>query len=417
MRPTRRQSGGILVLMAALSMVLIAFVGLVVDGGQITSQQRSAQNAADGAALAAAFYILNTGGASTTAATNLAKVVGTQNGVPSTEVNPSYYNSSGGSTSSPNLVAYVQADVSHTFPNLFLPIMNLTTATVTATAKVKVSHATFACEICILSPSGPGALTVSGSLSPQFQGARISVNSSDPASMQFGSGAFVSDQSITTVGGFTVAAGGTVSPTPTTNGAAGADQFPSVPYPTFTTPNNGAFTTSSGTSTLTPGVYSNVDIGGSAVVTMSPGNYVITGHFNVTGSATLTANNVMMFFACSAYPTPCTTGGQLGASFTFTSTGNMDAWTAPVTGTYANMALFYDRNNTSPINVSGTGSSDVDILGSVYAASATATFGGPDVEMESMIVVNKLVLNGTSFQNEVTYSQNYSTPNALTLIV
>lgn len=412
-----RQSGGILVLVAALAMLLVAFVGLVVDGGQITAQQRSAQNAADGAALAAAFNILNGTGPTTTPAASLASAVAGQNGVPSTELQMTFTDAGGLSTTSAIAVRYVQADVSHTFPNLFLPIMDLTTATVTATAKVRVTRPTFACEICVLSPSGAGAFTVSGSLSPQLQGGRISVNSSDPAAMRFGTGNFVSNQSITTVGGYTVAAGGTVAPTPTINGGAGADQFPGVTYPNFTTPNNGAFSSTAGATTMQPGVYSTVDIGGTAVVTMAPGIYVITGHFNVIDSATLYADNVMMFFACAGYPAPCAAGGQAGASFTFTSSGNMDAWTAPVTGPYAGMALFYDRNNTSPINISGTGTSDVDIIGTVYAASAAATFGGPDVEMNSMIVVSTLTFNGTSFENEVTYSQNYSTSNSLTLIV
>jgi Flp pilus assembly protein TadG len=49
------RSGAILVLFGMLLVVLIGLVGLVIDGGLLMASHRTAQNAADAAAMAAAF--------------------------------------------------------------------------------------------------------------------------------------------------------------------------------------------------------------------------------------------------------------------------------------------------------------------------------------------------------------------------
>src|SRR5262245_28064474 len=66
-----RRPGKILVLFALLLPVLLGMAGLTIDGGLLMTSQRSAQNAADAAALAAAYDLMR--GKSTTAATATAK--------------------------------------------------------------------------------------------------------------------------------------------------------------------------------------------------------------------------------------------------------------------------------------------------------------------------------------------------------
>jgi hypothetical protein len=56
----RRSQGQSLVLVALMAIVLVAFVGLAIDGGMAFSQRRAAQNAADGASLRGA-YLMRTG--------------------------------------------------------------------------------------------------------------------------------------------------------------------------------------------------------------------------------------------------------------------------------------------------------------------------------------------------------------------
>src|SRR5688572_7051412 len=54
----RRRKGQSLVLIAVCLMVLVAFVGLAVDGGSMLDQRRQAQNGVDGAALAGTRFML-----------------------------------------------------------------------------------------------------------------------------------------------------------------------------------------------------------------------------------------------------------------------------------------------------------------------------------------------------------------------
>jgi hypothetical protein len=94
----KRQRGQILVTFALLLPVLFVAVAVLVDGGYLYGQRRSAQNAADAGALAAAMAVAKSGtcdGSATTAATYLAL----QNGAPGPAVSyvlPSVFTPPGG---------------------------------------------------------------------------------------------------------------------------------------------------------------------------------------------------------------------------------------------------------------------------------------------------------------------------------
>lgn len=81
--PTRDESGQILVLFALSAVIIIAMVGLVLDGGDTFAQRRDQQNAADLAATAGANAYLNTNGnvaTRTAAAIAAARASATRNG-------------------------------------------------------------------------------------------------------------------------------------------------------------------------------------------------------------------------------------------------------------------------------------------------------------------------------------------------
>jgi len=105
------QQGSVLVLAAAMSLLLIGFVGLAVDGGEIQAQQRQSQNAADGAALAAATAVINADNYAytTTDATNIAIAVAGFAGIDAADVTVTYKDGAGSVTSVPTSVATVTA--------------------------------------------------------------------------------------------------------------------------------------------------------------------------------------------------------------------------------------------------------------------------------------------------------------------
>ena len=155
-----QQSGSIMVIVAVSMLILIAFVGLVVDGGEITSEVRVSQNAADAAALAAAWEWADNG-QNITSAKALASVVAVKNGIPASDLTVTFLDAAHNPTSIGSEVAYVDGDGSHQFQTLFLPIINIDSARTTAHAEVQVVGDPYECVVCSLSQSAANALSIS----------------------------------------------------------------------------------------------------------------------------------------------------------------------------------------------------------------------------------------------------------------
>ncbi len=69
-------------------------------------------------------------------------------------------------------------------------------------------------------------------------------------------------------------------------------------------------------STLLPGIYSEIKNSH----TLSPGVYVLTGDITLNGNDLIQGDGVMLYFACSNYPTPCAAGEE-GAGIKATGNG------------------------------------------------------------------------------------------------
>jgi len=123
----RANEGQILVLFALAALVIIAMVGLVLDGGSTFSQRRSQQNAADLAALAGAnaYLLTNDAVQATTAAETAAAWNGFSNGVNGVVVTVSFDYSNG---------AAVTVGISAPHPNAFTPAVGIESWEVSTTA-------------------------------------------------------------------------------------------------------------------------------------------------------------------------------------------------------------------------------------------------------------------------------------------
>src|ERR1019366_1615640 len=96
-----------------------------------------------------------------------------------------------------------------------------------------------------------------------------------------------------------------------------------------------------------------ISASGNGDLTLNPGTYIITGSLSLTGNGNLIANGVTLYFACAAYPSPCSTG-QSGANFTLTGNGSMTL-SAPTSGVFQGLSIFADRNNTANDALTGNG--------------------------------------------------------------
>src|SRR5207237_8855935 len=104
----------------------------------------------------------------------------------------------------------------------------------------------------------------------------------------------------------------------------------------------------------------------------NPVHDVIRGELGVSGTGSIVGSGGTLYLACSGYPTPCITG-QAGAQIAMSGSGSSQL-TAPTSGTYKGLAIFYDRANISPIAISGNGGDS--LTGTVYGKSAVAELSG-----------------------------------------
>jgi hypothetical protein len=428
-----------------LTPVLVAFAGLCIDGGEIAAQARWSQNAADAAALAAAYDITNNS-FSLVDATNLGNLLAGENNIPAADLTLSYYQADGTSTATtPAQVAFVQADVSHTFANLFLPIINIDTASVAAHARVAVASGG-GCGLCVLSSNASPAVQITGTSSIHLNSA-ISINSSASGATSTTASVYIHSGSMTTtagginlVGTALVNGGGSVNPAATLGSSPITDPLASVPAldpslcgTTYT--QYGAWDSgSSGASTIPAGVagavacYPSISIHGSSTVTMAPGRYLISGPLAVTTGGSLAANGVFIYLSCNsgsgspAAPIACTNGsGQVGGSITISGSAPVTI-TAQNSGTYQGLAIMADRYNT---NANGTvlslgGSGTLSTTGTVYAASGHMALSGSAASQtfSSRFIVGTITESGSSsITINYTNSQNYASPGSLKLVL
>jgi hypothetical protein len=119
------------------------------------------------------------------------------------------------------------------------------------------------------------------------------------------------------------------------------------------------------------------------------------------------AGGVMLYFTCSSgnQIVACASGGQAGGSLSLAGTGSLTL-SPQTTGPYANLTVFYDRNNNAPINLSGT--PGLAFTGTVYAKDSALSLNGTGTTLSSMFIVNSATISGNG-----TIGVNYnSTQNA-----
>jgi hypothetical protein len=433
----RQQGGSIMVIVAVAMLVLIAFVGLVVDGGEITSQVRISQNAADGAALAAAWEFAENS-QNITSARTLATIVAGKNGIPTADLTLTFLDANHNTTAIPSAVQYVDADVNHAFPTLFLPIINIDTASAKAHAEAQVVNDPYACVVCGIDAHASGALSVSQAVS--ITGGSITVDS-DSATALTVTGSLTATPGVNVVGG--VSGGANISPSATTGVAAQADPLLSIPEPTLSLYTSCPVHATIGSNgPWAPGIYAGISANGSTNVKLDgaasgacgmQGVFVFTGDISLSGNATLsTVNGAMIFLTCATFPVTycggttsatgaCSTAGTTGA--TLAEAGSSQTQFSPSAGyggPYAGMAVFADRCNKPAsgyvIDYSGTGSTPSSLSGTVYAALGTVHFGGNESWTLSSRIVGDKVAFDVPLTDTFSSNVNY-TPQVQLLLV
>jgi len=385
--------------MAVVSLLaLCAMVGVAADLGLSFDDRRKAQTAADAAALAGAQEIRRgTSGGVVAAGNDSATANGFTNGVNGATVTINNPPTSGYYAANP---AFVEAVVTHSRPSVFMGILGIPTAGVTARA-VAGTQEVHNC-IYALSRTGVG-LDLNGSSTGLSAGCGVVVDSSSSPAVSVGSGSLYADS---------VAVTGTITGSCSTpNGATCQSGIPPAPDPlatragpTFSGCDYGqpkAVKITGGTVSLSPGVYCDgINISGGATVTFQPGTYILNGGgLSVSGSSTIQGTGVTFYNTGNkqhTYGAISISAGTLGFLY------------APTSGSMQGMLFFQDRNATiksGAMTNTVSGSSNLILEGIYYFPTTDLVFsGGGNIAIDyTIIVANTIKLSGNT-----TISANFS---------
>ena len=419
-----------------LAPVLLGMVGLTVDGGLILASYRQTQNAADAAALAAAYDLYNgtLSGAHTLTTSNYAGA-GSYNNMTGTTVTINIPPSTGPHAGAGN-TTYAEAIVSYPYKTSFIQVLGpSSTQTITARAVAGGPLSSPVEGVMTLVQSPPGGaggadLTVSGGATLTVDGPVVVNATTSGALAVNGSNSRVFATKVSVSGGVTGSSqvenypsGGGASPLTANTAVNYADPYASLAAPStsngvvntnygspsisngsrsgLVSPNS--YNSSTGVTTLNPGLYTAITISGGSV-TFSPGIYVLEGGgMAISGGATVNGSGVMFYNTANNYNASTgadgsnpqfNTGIAISGGSTFNLTGINNS-----SSPYNGMLIFSDRSNPNSnshntITISG-GSSTSPITGTVYAPTTNVTISGQS-NFSSQFIVGTLTVTGGS---------------------
>lgn len=354
----RDRSGAALVFTALMLPVLLGFLGLSTDVGLWYAAKRTAQTAADAAAIAGAYEVVR--GSGSAGVRLAAEQDAARNG----------YDPAGGdvlTVDSPPVAGpragvpgAVEAVLRRTPPLFFSRLVRDEPVTVTARA-VAMTAPLDAC-LWALEPVAT-ALEVAGAADVEL-GCGVYANSINAEAIDQNGAACLTAPSITVVGGYE---GDCLHPRPRTGAPQLGDPLTYLDAPSHGGCDHAAkVKVTGGAVTLTPGVYcGGIEITGGAV-TFAPGTYVLKGGvLSATGGSTVTGAGVTFYLTAGA-------GGHARLSLEATA---MDL-SAPTSGPYKGILFFQDRAAPESVRNKVAGNADLRLDGLLYFPTTQLEFAG-----------------------------------------
>lgn len=410
----RNDQGQILVLTVLCMSVLLGFMALAIDVGQLLYSKRQLQAAADAAAIAGALEIAQCASTTNCAAMQAAaKSAITENGyaTPALVTQCAANTNTGltlilnngpcalGSSDPKNgNASYVEALVTLQQPMLFARILGLDSVRLTARAEAGKGDATYCVHVINSSASQALLMNSNANLTASCG---VIVDSSSSTSMLINSGASLISTANNTHGGTLINGSPTISPSIVTGVAVQADPLASLPTPTVgscgtttSSPYTGSkyqLNVNSGvTATFNPGVYcGGINLNSNATATFNSGTYIFQGSVNVNSGASITGNGVTIYMD----------SGQF-----IMNSGSSANLVAPTTGTYAGVLIYQSKSDTNQLILNGSSTSVWQ--GAIYLPTANLTLNsGSNLAAYTILDVNTLTINsGANFTVGSDYS-------------
>jgi Flp pilus assembly protein TadG len=374
----KNDAGQAIILFAFTIIVLMGFAGLGVDMGYLRYMRRTMQAATDSAALAGAAeigYNDVTSAAKADASTN--GFTDGSNGTTVTVNNPPLSGPYQGES------AYVEVLIAQNQPTFFMKVLGVYSHMVSTRAVAFVGNA----GACVygLDPSAQGTVKVSGNVTVDVKCGVLDNSNNDAAAVDNGTNGCLTATGIGVVGGYKEGSCG-FTPTPVTGIAAFSDPLAYLQPPTTPT-TNGTCTTSGGTTTCYPGLYTGgINISGGNRVFSSGTYYINGGGINITGGATVTGNGVTFYLSgtSSSYKGVSIAGGTNVTLIAPTDSGDP----------YENVLFFQDRSITKGSTGSGSsinGGTGVTLQGVLYFPTTSIQYSGTSANAEDTILIGDTI--------------------------
>lgn len=395
-QPKQKRNGNVAVIIAVCLTLLIGFAAFSLDGGLIQHNRRSAQAAADAAALAAAAELFVnyptysgidvTGSAATKAKSNAASNGFDNDGV----TNKVIVNIPPKTGMFKNKAGYAEVLIEYYQKRAFSKVWGSSDVKITGRAVAIGAWAPFRNGILVLNPVEPAALNNNGNGLMRVVNADVIDNSKAPdGATATGSGTLEAPIFYLAGNpGYSTSGSGTFNGVIKSNTPPTPDPLAYLlpPDPTkMTMQSKNPTNTSNGVTTLYPGVYKGgIHASGQSTLVMMPGIYYMDeGGFEFTGQGNLEAIGVMIY----------TKPKQTSDTVTISGIGSIK-WSPPTSGPYTGIALWQERSSTNTVTISGNGTSQM--TGTFYAQHgmlAVSGNGAGDV-LGSQYISDKVNLGG-----------------------
>lgn len=418
---------------------MFGIVGLVTDLGYMYFVKKSAQNAADAAAMAAILqFQWGLGGSGASCGTggvvcqnptscnpapsnylNSACLYAAQNGFSASgNQNVTVAAGTGTPPTAPGVISlgyWVTVRVTQTVPQLFMAAMGFSNGSVAARATAATTPARDC--IWIMDPTDQDSLYMNGNTKLSST-CGVYVDSNNAQALGGVGTASITASEIDIVGNYSFH--GFLSPTPSTGVSARPDPAANLAMPSTAglTLQSASLDTINKNTTLEPGIYQGGIYVQKAVVTLDPGLYVIEGGGVGTQNAnsTIQGSGVTIYNTCSLPGSCGTTSNYAPFSLSATSTVTL---TAPTSGTYAGILIMEDRSISAGkySDLFGGGSSAA-YTGVIYSPrSNVSMYGNSSLTAYTTIVAYTLSMVGTSYINNDYSSLSGGNPLKVTALV
>lgn len=320
----RNTGGSVAIVFSIAAPVLALAAGSAIDYTRLVGSRAALQNVVDGAALAGAQALRLANATSTSVDQAVASYVASHGGAtdPSLTVTSSL-------TTNNTAVSVEASRIAPSVVNNFVGLINMR---VSAHAQARAVGNTQ--PICMIGLDSSQSKTLEVDVARiQATGCQIVSDSTATDGVSISNGAQMQYGRLCSAGGAKADTSSSFAPSPQTDCPAVSDPLAGLPAPVVGACTFNNYKVTSGSQSLTPGVYcGGIEIGSSAVVNLLPGTYVIKdGGLTVKSKGTLSGTDITLYLTGS------------GATIDVKADSTISL-TAPSSGSYAGVLMFEDRN-------------------------------------------------------------------------